>query len=274
MKFLFFILYCLGINKTSLYNKFVLHLLKIDKLNDNLVLYNKNEELQTHYVQHLPDRYSYNLNLYEKNISFLKYTDIHHWVNGYYQNNVLDLTRFFSLNLCIDQILEEKIVGHTAELGVFRGNSAFLLAKLSRRINTSCYLFDTFEGFDDRDLMGNDSKHAPQDFTGTTLEDVKRFVGEENTKFIKGYFPQSLSTTEILDDFALVHIDCDLEAPFRAALSYFYPRLKKGGFLIMHDYSSLCWDGAKLAIDEFFADKKEFVIPIPDKSGTCIIRKT
>jgi O-methyltransferase len=47
----------------------------------------------------------------------------------------------------------------------------------------------------------------------------------------------------------------------------------KGGFLVMHDYSSLWWDGVEKAVDEFFAVKPEKVIPIPDKSGTAVIRK-
>jgi Macrocin-O-methyltransferase (TylF) len=71
-----------------------------------------------------------------------------------------------------------------------------------------------------------------------------------------------------------VHLDCDLYAPFAAGLRYFNPRLVEGGFLIMHDYSSLYWAGAEQAIDEFFADLPEKPIPIPDKSGTAVIRKT
>ena len=27
------------------------------------------------------------------------------------------------------------------------------------------------------------------------------------------------------------------------------------------------------AVDAFFADKPEFIIPVPDKSGTCVVRK-
>jgi O-methyltransferase len=46
-----------------------------------------------------------------------------------------------------------------------------------------------------------------------------------------------------------------------------------GGFLIIHDYMSLYWDGVEKAINEFFADKPERFIPIPDKSGTIVIRK-
>jgi hypothetical protein len=98
-------------------------------------------------------------------------------------------------------------------------------------------------------------------------------VGTENAKFIKGYFPES--TSQIPDDlsFCLAHIDCDLYQPMVHALEYFYPRMQPGGFLIIHDYGSLGWDGAEQAVDEFFADKPEAVIPLPDVHGSAIIRK-
>jgi len=71
----------------------------------------------------------------------------------------------------------------------------------------------------------------------------------------------------------LVHIDCDLYAPVDAALRYFYPRLITGGFLVIHDYLNFFWNGVGRAVDEFFADKPEKLVPIPDKSGTAVIRK-
>ena len=41
----------------------------------------------------------------------------------------------------------------------------------------------------------------------------------------------------------------------------------------MHDYMSLSWEGSAPAIDEFFADKPEFVIPVADFAGTVVVRK-
>jgi SAM-dependent methyltransferase len=254
-------------------NRSIAESLKKQQVNGHLVTYKKNNEWQKQYIQYLPDRYSDNLEQYKKGADFFDYEDVKKWTAGFYDNNVGDLTRFFFLNLCIDQLLEENITGDLAELGVFKGNSAFLLAKFAGRMKTKAYLFDTFEGFDEKDFQGGTEKRYAQDFSGTSLASVKQFVGEENAVYVQGFFPDSLKQIDDLANLVLVHIDCDLEAPFREGLKYFYPRLKKGGFLIMHDYSSLFWPGAKKAMDEFFADKPEFIIPIPDKSGTCVIRK-
>jgi predicted O-methyltransferase YrrM len=173
----------------------------------------------------------------------------------------------------MDYLIEEKLVGNIAEVGVYKGNSAFLLAKYAQRVNSTCYLFDTYEGFDQRDFQGVDSNNKTVSFSDTSLEYVKQIVGEKNVVYVEGYFPESLKQVDELSAFSLVHIDCDLEKPISEALKYFYPKLIKGGFLIMHDHSSLFWPGAKNAIDAFFKDKGEFIIPIPDKSGTCVIRK-
>jgi hypothetical protein len=221
--------------------------------------------------QHIPDRYTYNFHQYKKLTDFLSFQDLKAWTKDNYKNNVSDISRFFFLNLCIDYLLEEGIEGDVAELGVYKGNSAFLLSKYAQRVNSTCYLFDTFEGFDSNDLSGLAA--VENKFMDTSLEYVKETVGEKNTIYVKGYFPDSLEQIDEIDSFCLVHLDCDLGKPFIASLDYFYPKIKRGGFLIMHDHSSLHWVGAKKAIDDFFRNKKEYIIPIPDKSGTCVIRK-
>lgn len=237
---------------------------------------NKRIEKLNHYSSFTPDRYSHNYALYKQQTNFLNYEDLQKWFAGNYDNNIGDIGRFFFLNLCIDCLLEEHISGNVAEIGVYRGNSAFLLAKYAQhpKVNSTCYLFDTFEGFNSKDIKGIDSEIDKNQFTDTSVEYVKKIVGNSNKiVYVKGYFPDSLEQVGEINTFSLVHIDCDLEKPITDSLNYFYPRLKKGGFLIMHDYSSLYWKGAKHAIDLFFKDKAELIIPIPDKSGTCVIRK-
>ena len=224
------------------------------------------------FYSYLPDRYSLNFSKYKKLTNFLDFSDLEKWNSDNYTNNIGDLSRFFFLNLCFDSLIEEGIVGDVAELGVYKGNSAFLLAKYARRVGKKCYLFDTFQGIDRRDLAGPDPG-LEAEFSDTSLAKVKSLVGESNVTYVAGRFPDSLKQVNGINHFSLVHIDCDLERPFRAALDFFYPRLMEGGFLIMHDYSSLFWEGCAAAISEFFKDKPEYVVLIPDKSGTCAIRR-
>jgi hypothetical protein len=183
-----------------------------------------------------------------------------------------DISRFYFFSVAFDQLMKEGVTGDVAELGTYKGNTATLLAKIARRMGTTAWILDTFEGFEPADLTGPDAGQKIQ-FQDTSLEAVRALVGEENVRYVKGYFPDS--ATQMPDDlrFALVHIDCDLYIPISHALRYFYPRLLPGGYLIVHDYASLAWEGAERAVDEFFVDKPEAVIPLTDGGGSVVIRK-
>ena len=188
------------------------------------------------------------------------------------QTNDGDISRFYFFCLAFDQLMKEGVRGDFAELGAYKGHTATLLARMARRAGSTAWILDTFEGFNAEDLRGIDAEHR-MEFADTSLEAVRGLVGEDHVRYVKGYFPDS--TTQLPQDlsFALVHIDCDLYVPIRHALSYFYPRLQPGGYLIVHDYACLAWDGAERAVDEFFADKPEPVIPLTDGCGSAVIRK-
>jgi len=105
------------------------------------------------------------------------------------------------------------------------------------------------------------------------LERVRSIVGDEAVVFIKGYFPASIPPHLTNERFSVVNIDCDLYEPIKASLKYFYPRLSPGGILLLHDYSSGYFEGAKQAVDEFILTIPENIVLLPDKSGTAILRK-
>lgn len=183
-----------------------------------------------------------------------------------------DQARFFAFCLIVDQLAKDAIGGDFAELGVFKGHSAQFLAAIARRLGRTTYLLDTFEGFDAKDLCEDESRLKGA-FSDTSLNAVRAKVGTEQTVYIKGRFPDTAA--QLPDDvtYSLVHIDCDLGEPMAAGLHYFYPRVRPGGFIIMHDYNSLYWDGAEMAIDQFFADKPESIVPLPDLCGSVVVRK-
>jgi len=198
-----------------------------------------------------------------------------HWTAGDLANSG-DVSRLWALILNTKQILKDGIPGSFAELGLYRGNSAAVLAHYAAQDGRQVYLFDTFEGFAERDMTGVDADKRPS-FADTSIDVVKIVIGQPNSQacvFVKGFFPQSLEALHDDLRFAVVHIDCDLYAPMKAGLEYFYPRLSKGGALILHDYSSMHWDGARTAIDEFCKARGEYIVLMPDKSGSAILRKT
>lgn len=197
------------------------------------------------------------------------------WDSGNARRNSGDLTRMLILLFNARKVITDQVGGDFAELGVYRGNSAKLLARLvaDEGGDRTLHLFDTFGGFDRRDLTGIDEKQAAI-FSDVSFEKVRTFIGHRDScRYWPGYFPESAQELSANETFAFVHLDLDLYAPMKAGLEFFYPRLPSGAMMVLHDYSSGHWPGATAAVDEFLSDKRETVILMPDKSGTAIFRK-
>jgi hypothetical protein len=195
------------------------------------------------------------------------------WVKNNGKNNAGDLPRLYALIMNIRQVFDERVEGDIAELGVYRGNSAAILSHYARVHSRELFLFDTFEGFDRRDLIGDDGVKGIQ-FKDTSLGYVRDFVGEENVTFFPGRFPQSVPAHLHERRFCLVHIDCDLYEPAKAGFEFFFPRLSPGGLLVIHDYANPYWPGIKRAADDYCAGISERLLVFGDKSGTAMIRKS
>lgn len=160
-------------------------------------------------------------------------------------------------------------------LGVWRGNTSAILAKFAASANRTLFLFDTFEGFTKNDLSGiNGEKEMA--FNNTSLNLVKEVIGKDDTNciYVKGFFPGTITDVHKARTYSIVSLDCDLYAPTKAGLEFFYARMPKGGIFFLHDYSSLHWNGSKLAIDEFCREYGEYVVLMPDKSGSAFFRKS
>ena len=190
-------------------------------------------------------------------------------------NNGGDIPRLWSFILNCKQVLDEGIPGDFAELGVWRGNTSAILAKFAASANRTVFLFDTFEGFAKNDLSGIDAKKEMA-FNNTSINLVKEVIGENdaNCIYVKGFFPGTITDEHRARTYSVVSLDCDLYAPTKAGLEFFYARMPKGGIFFLHDYSSLHWNGSKLAIDEFCKEYGEYVILMPDKSGSAFFRKS
>jgi hypothetical protein len=212
----------------------------------------------------------------DSDVDFDTFPELHalseKWVRKNTFNNAGDLPRLYALSMNIKQVLTEGVPGDVAELGVYRGNSAAVLAHYARQHNRAVFLFDTFQGFDTGDFIGVDANKI-HEFADTSLDLVREVVGDESVTYVKGYFPGSITETVEKRRFAIAHVDCDLYEPMKAALEFFYPRLSMGGLMIIHDYANPCWEGPKQAVDEFLRGITDNIILIPDKSGTAMIRK-
>lgn len=182
--------------------------------------------------------------------------------------------RLASLRLIASEINEQKLEGEVAELGVYKGKFASEINKLFP--NKKLYLFDTFEGFYDEDIeverSHGYSRAKEGDFSDTNVELVRnKLPYKEQAKFIKGHFPESIK--EDLPSFCFVSLDTDLYKPTYEGLNIFYPKLVKGGMIIVHDYNSSQFPGVKKAVREYCNENNIFIVPLCDMHGSAVLIK-
>jgi len=184
-----------------------------------------------------------------------------------------DYARYSALEMVAARIKEKGIKGNVAEVGVYKGTfaSRINMAFPDRKL----YLFDTFEGFDSRDVVTekqNGFSTGEQDFSDTNAKAVLRSMPfPKKCELRIGFFP---GTAEGLDDqFAFVSLDPDLHDPAYEGLKYFYPRLSPGGYIFVHDYNVDDYSGINVAVDTFCQENNLSLFPLSDKRGSIVITK-
>jgi hypothetical protein len=140
--------------------------------------------------------------------------------------------------------------GDMAELGVYRGGSARVIAHA--RPDTTLHLFDTFAGLPYTEAL----YHNP---TGHDLSKgrfacdrgaVETFLHGCKVVIHEGLFPESAWGIAGLR-FSFVHVDCDLYVSARDAIAWFWRRMVLGGIMFFDDYG--CdFTGVTDAVDEAF----------------------
>lgn len=184
-------------------------------------------------------------------------------------------TRVGMMRLLAEQLEERHICGDVAEVGVFRGEFAALINQAfpSRKL----HLFDTFSGFTKEDIDVEQefslSRAKVGDFSETTEDAVRDIMSyPQNVVLHKGFFPDTFAGCE-KDTYAFLSLDVDLYAPTAAALPLFWPRMSTGGVIIVHDYNSTQFTGARKAVQEFCSKENICPIPICDLHGSVLLMK-
>lgn len=163
-----------------------------------------------------------------------------------------------------------------AEGGVYQGDFA-------KEINecfpcSPLYLFDTFEGFDKRDVSVEHSENfstmQEKHIGNTSIELVlSKMPYRENVIIKRGYFPETASG--LADkNFFFVNLDFDLYNPTLEGLRFFYPKLDKYGVILVHDYFNEGYKGVKKAVYDFLqeCDMNVKMFPIGDHCSIAIVK--
>jgi hypothetical protein len=170
------------------------------------------------------------------------------------------------------------VPGAFAECGVWRGGSVLAMILTLQELgvsNRDIYLYDTFEGMTAptehdispidppaletwREAEGRRARAWSQLFDPETFneEGVRKTLlstgyPEDRLHLVPGPVEETLPQTAP-EGLALLRLDTDWYESTRHELLHLYPRLADGGVLIIDDYGH--WEGARRAVDEYFAD--------------------
>lgn len=158
--------------------------------------------------------------------------------------------------------------GDIAQVGVYRGGTAKMLASLFVGSSKRFYLFDTFEGLPEasqEDGLKNVEGNGKREFNDVDFNEIRSYFSDiQNIEFKKGLFPE---TAKGLEDkrFCFVYLDADLYSSTRDGLSFFYSRMIPGGVIMFDDYETNTWPGVAKAVREFC--DKENIYPV--RTASC-----
>ena len=178
-----------------------------------------------------------------------------------------DYVRLATLELLCRRLAD--VPGAAAELGVYRGFFARCINQLfpERKL----YLFDSFEGFGE-EAQASESFQAAH--RNTAAEKVLSIMPFPERIIVKpGFFPDSLDGLE--EQFCLVSLDVDFYQTTLDGLRYFWPRLEKGGYLLLHDWGSPKLPGVRQALTAYERELGQRILSVPlcDVGGTNVLCK-
>jgi len=181
--------------------------------------------------------------------------------------------RIYALINSVKYVIMNNIPGDIVECGVWKGGS--ILAAAKTLININClnrdiYLFDTFEGMpkpSDTDIdykkqkamelfdqlkIGEDSS----DLYYASLESVKKVVfssgyDKDRFHFVKGKVEDTIPdrAPKLI---SILRLDTDWYESTRHELIHLFPRIVKGGIIIIDDYGH--WEGSRKATDNYIRE--------------------
>lgn len=165
-----------------------------------------------------------------------------------------------------------RLEGDFVECGVNRG---FLSASVMKFVEFESlsdrrfFLFDTYAGLVEEQVTDCDTAAYRNVYSDCYQFVVESFRKYTNVVVVKGVVPEVLSTVAI-DKVAYLSIDMNCVFPEIAALEHFWPKLVKGGVVVLDDYGFSGHEEQKREADRFAAARSVRILTLPTGQGLVI----
>lgn len=162
--------------------------------------------------------------------------------------------------------------GDFVECGVcraFMSSGVINYIDFNNHKNRSFYLFDTYCGLVDKQLVPEDIAAYRWKYDDSYDFVVKTFKEFKNVHVVKGAVPDTLDTVKI-DKVCYLHIDMNCVFPEKAALEYFWPKVIKSGVVILDDYGFKGHEAQAKAADDFAESVGVKILCLPTGQGMLL----
>lgn len=204
--------------------------------------------------------------------------------------SMASVERMYAVHQAANYLIAAKISGDFVECGVWRGGSSMMAALTAAQAGDPrlLWLYDTFTGMtepSEADLKwSGETARAELEALGLisginqagfhgSFEDVEANMArtgypEEKLRLVRGAVEETIPH-EAPEQIALLRLDTDWYESTKHELEHLWPRLVRGGVLIIDDYGH--WQGARKAVDEYFVERPVLLHRV-DYTGRMVVK--
>lgn len=192
--------------------------------------------------------------------------------------------RGWALAEAVRYVAKARIPGDIVECGVWRGGAcllaSYILHSVEPHTERLIWLYDTFRGMvkpgvNDRIASSGQAlaEREAEGWWAAGIDEVRSLMKESPLdegafNFVEGEVAETLELS-VPQRIAILRLDTDWYESTLKELEVLYPKLSKGGVLIVDDYGH--FTGAKKAVDEYF-EKQPVLLHRSDYTGRVVVK--
>ncbi|MDQ6675549.1 MAG: TylF/MycF family methyltransferase [Chloroflexota bacterium] len=169
------------------------------------------------------------------------------WPVAYGAHTMIGLKRLDNLQHCIEDVLAKSVPGDFIETGVWRGGAVIFMRAVLKAYNIqdrTVWAADSFRGLPEPKADAYPADEGDRLFTyselavslGEVQANFARYgLLDDQVRFLEGWFSDTLPRAPI-DRLAIARLDGDMYESTIDGLTHLYPKLSKGGYLIVDDF--------------------------------------
>jgi hypothetical protein len=185
--------------------------------------------------------------------------------------------------LCLYEVYKMTLgqSGHIAEAGIFKGTSVLQFAKMMQLFEPeSLSLVFGFDWFRGNHPEGAESELVEDGSYFASYEDVQQLVSLQKLDPIIRLVNLDLASEDLslfMQEnqhlhFKIVMLDCGLYEVVRNCISELWPRLNKGGILLLDNFNHETAPGEARAVRELLPDAKVLTFPFCAQPSAYIVK--